>query len=131
MQINANFKSNNFMRKLFLPILIGLLLSSCKQEDESKQQLEVVKKNACIINLNQYNTDLNTIISNTNNVYNSNGQLIATFIHNDTLPPLGKQIDTFETERTKVNTDGEEVYVDTMVQSWKRYQFYINLTKNN
>jgi len=119
------------MKKLFLPLALLGLLYSCAQEDESKQKLEVVKKNACIIDMNQYNTDANTIITNTNNVYNSKGQLVATFIHHDTLPPLGTQIDTFETERTKVNSDGEEVYVDTMVKSWKRYQLYINLTKNN
>jgi len=119
------------MKKIFLPLALLGLFSSCEQGDGEKQKLEVVKKNACIIDLNQNNTDINTIITNTNNVYNSKGQLIATFVHKDTLPPLGKKIDTFETERTKVNTDGEEVYVDTMVQSWKRYQFYINLTKNN
>lgn len=119
------------MKKLLIPIFALFLLTSCNDEAETtKQTMSVDKHGTCVVEINQYNTERNTIVSYTDSVYNADGNFIGIISHKDTIPSLGMKTDTLETERTYTDANGDEQYVDTVVTHWRRYQMFINLSKN-
>lgn len=120
------------MKKLFIPIFAILLLSSCDDEQETpKQAVSVDKHGTCIVEINQYNTERNTILTYTDSVFNADGNFVGVITHKDTIPSLGLKTDTLETDRTYTDANGDEQYVDTVISHWRRYQMFINLSKNS
>lgn len=119
------------MKKIVF-LLLAVALVSCNDDDTTqKQKIDVDTHAACVIDINQYNTEQNTILTYTDSVYNSSGTFLGVITHKDTLPTLGTKTETFETERTITNGDGDEVYVDTTINHLNRYTIYINLSKNS
>lgn len=120
------------MKKLLIPILAICLLSSCGEDEKEtpKQTMSVDKHGTCIVELNQYNTERYTILTYTDSVFNANGNFLGIISHKDTLPSLGMKTDTLETERIITDENGDDRYADTTVTHWRRYQMFINLSKN-
>ena len=114
------------MKKLILPILmLSLMITSCEQTDP-KAPLTVDRNGSCIIDINQYNTEKNTILTYTDSVYSADGRYLGTIIHKDTIPSLGSKTETFESDQTLEDADGNEYFKDTTITYLKRYQLYIN-----
>lgn len=119
------------MKKLLLPILLlSTMLVSCEEQTDPKQPLAVEHNGACIIDINQYNTDKNTILTYTDSVYSKDGRYLGTIVHKDTIPTLGSKTETFESEQTVQDADGNDYYKDTTITYLQRYTLYINVSKN-
>lgn len=120
------------MKKLIIPILLlsMTIFTSCEEETDPKAKIEADRHSACMIDINQYNTDRFTILTYTDSVYSKDGRYLGTIVHKDTLPTLGASTQTFETDEIIQNSDGEDVYKDTIVTKLDLYHLYINVSKN-
>ena len=87
------------MKKIILPLILLSLITSCNEQTDPKQALTVDHNGSCVIDINQYNTDKNTILTYTNSVYSKDGRYLGTIIHKDTIPSLGSKTETFESDK--------------------------------
>ena len=119
------------MKKFIIPILLlSSIMVACNEPTDPKAPLTVDHNGSCIIDINQYNTPQNTILTYSDSVYSGDGRFLGVIVHKDTIPSLGTKTETFESDQTATDADGNDYYKDTTVTYLKRYQFYINVSKN-
>lgn len=128
-------KNRNLLKVSSATVIFGmLLLASCKEDgqpapEDKNVKVQVDKHHAVEVNMVITHADKFDILTTTKKIYNLQGIFVKEIEHIDTLPSLGSQSEIFSTGRTRQNSDGEDVDIDTTIIHPVDYQLYITVTK--
>jgi len=115
-------------------IFASLFLSSCQDDgkpapEDKNAKVQIDKHHAVEVNMVMVHADKFDILTTTKKIYNLQGVFVKEIQHIDTIPSLGLKSEIFSTGRTRTNSEGADVEIDTTIIHPIDYQLYITVTK--
>ena len=116
------------MKKVLLFVCFIVMFISCDDRKTSEDtKIERDPRGSIYFDIQIKHSTGVDLLYVTKIVHNEVGGVIRTILSTDSVPTMSLTRDTLDTGRTYVNSDGEDIEIDTIIVHPKNYQLYISV----